>query len=84
MDITHLAVIYFVCYGGAASAEHAAVKIAVVHAQHHTTHILVVVLAFPLAGISSLLDEWLQNESAVLARLEAILPRFFVGHYAGI
>ena len=32
MDGTHLAVVNFVCHGGAACAEHAAIEITVVHA----------------------------------------------------
>ena len=63
MDDAHLAVIHLVCHGGTAGAEHTAVEITVIHAQHHATHILVVMLAFPYAGISALLDEGLQDVS---------------------
>ena len=63
MDDAHFAVVYLVCHGGAAGTEHTAVEIAVVHAQHHATHILIVMLALPLAGISALLDERLQDVS---------------------
>ena len=61
MDNAHLAVIHFVGHGGTAGAEHAAVEIAVVHTQHHATHILVVMLALPHAGIGALLDEGLED-----------------------
>ena len=63
MNDAHLAVINFIGHRGAAGAEHAAVEIAVVHAKHHTTDILIIMLAFPLAGIGALLDEGLQDVS---------------------
>lgn len=61
MDDAHLAVIHFVGHGSTAGAKHAAVEIAVVHAQHHAAHILIVVFALPNAGIGTLLNERLEN-----------------------
>ena len=63
MDNAHLAVVHFVGYWGAAGAEHPAVEIAVVHTKHHATHILVVMVALPHAGISALLNEGLEDIS---------------------
>ena len=60
MDDAHLAVINFVGHWGTAGAKHATVEIAVVHAEHHARDVFVVMLALPYAGMSSLLDEWLQ------------------------
>jgi hypothetical protein len=61
MDDTHLAVVHLVRDRSTAGAKHAAVEIAVVHAQHHATYILVVMPALPNAGIGTLVDEGLQN-----------------------
>ena len=61
MDNAHFAVVHFVGYWGTAGAEHTAVEIAVVHAQHHATDILIIMFTLPYAGIGPLLHKWLQN-----------------------
>ena len=61
MDDAHLAVVHLIGHRGTAGAEHATVEIAVVHAHHHATNILIVMLALPYAGIGALLDEGLQD-----------------------
>lgn len=61
MDNAHLAVVHFVGYWGTTGTKHTAVEIEVVHTKHHATHILVVMLALPLAGIGALLNEGLQD-----------------------
>ena len=61
MDDTHLAVVHLVRDRSTAGAKHAAVEIAVVHAQHHAAHILVVMLTLPFAGIGTLVDEGLED-----------------------
>ena len=63
MNGAHLAVVNFVCHGGAACADHSAIEITVVHAQHHATYILIVLLALPLAGIGALVNKGLQDIS---------------------
>ena len=63
MDNAHLAVVHFVGYWGTAGAKYTAVEIALVHTKHHATHILVVMLALPHAGIGALLDEGLEDIS---------------------
>ena len=67
MDNTYFAIIHLVGYRSTTCTEHAAIEIAVVHAKHHTTHIFIVIFAFPLAGIGVLFDEgleyviWIEN-----------------------
>ena len=98
MNDAHLAVIDLVCHRGAAGSEHPAVEIAIIHAEHHATHILVIMLALPLAGISALLDEGLQDISPPLslqkgessppywggAGGEDFLPCFLISHDTSI
>ena len=61
MDDAHLAVVHLIGHGGAAGAEHTTVEIEVIHTEHHATHILVVMLALPHAGIGALVDEGLED-----------------------
>ena len=61
MDDIHFTVIDLVGHWGTAGAEHTTVEIAVVHAQHHATDILIILLTLPSAGIGPLLHKRLQN-----------------------
>ena len=61
MDDAHLTVIDLVGHRSTTGAEHTTVEITVVHAEHHATHILVVVFALPFAGIGTLVDKRLKN-----------------------
>ena len=81
MDDTHLAVVHLVRDRSTAGAKHAAVEIAVVHAQHHAAYILVVMPTFPHAGIGVLVNEGLKNVIGIAQRTP---PGLHIGHYASI